>query len=391
MKIIIVGAGIAGLTLGLACQRAGFDVKIYEKAKQLENIGGGLLLWPHAMRYLNDLGLMECLQAVHQSAIRMNLVGHRGQAILRDDHAEIYSLMNGEIFPIDRSELQQRFAALLADNILHLGASCTEIINHEDYAAIRFADGRHDCADLIVGADGVYSTVRKFVAPTREPVYAGFCWWGGVVNRTCVPHFASNEQQTILGQNRLCSVWPTHGEKFMWYLPVKMPLAEFDHEGNGQAQVEALCRDWHPDVMRLVTAPHNEQRFHLPIYELPISTQTTLGRIVLIGDAACASGPLLGQGANKAIEDAYVLVKRLLRKENDIPAMLSHYDSLRFARRQRFLELEHLSVDALMHGSVEALTHFESQLPSINLVMMYQDMIPLVNQAAYDQFVLEVV
>jgi 2-polyprenyl-6-methoxyphenol hydroxylase-like FAD-dependent oxidoreductase len=106
------------------------------------------------------------------------------------------------------------------------------------------------------------------------------------------------------------------------------------------------------------------------------------GRTVLIGDAASAFGPLLGQGANKAIEDAYLLSTLLKNYSSHMQTVLPRYEALRRARHQRFFDLEHLSAEALIHETPEALNFFEKHLPGINLVTMYQDMIPLVNAAA---------
>lgn len=384
MKIIIVGAGIAGLTLGLACQSRGMQVKIVDKATELKTIGGGILLWPHGVSCLDQLGLWEKLQPVCMTATRMNLYGHLGNLILREDHADLYDLLNGEIYPVDRSVMQQRLAAELNDDVLTLGKTCLSVDNLAGHARIIYTDGTEDYADLIVGADGVHSAVRKTVSPDAVPVYSGSCWWGGMVDRIHVPHFPSDEVHFIMGQGKLCSVWPSHGERFMWYLPVKMPLENFSSD-KGQQQAEKICKGWHPDVMRLVTAPQSAQRFHVPIYEVAPPKKIADGRLVLIGDAACVYGPLLGQGVNKAIEDAFVLAKLLHSSTLSISDLLARYHQLRAPRHQRFFDLEHMAADSLMHDQVATLKQFEAALPSINLVMMYQDVIPLVNQAARTQ------
>ena len=176
----------------------------------------------------------------------------------------------------------------------------------------------------------------------------------------------------------------------MWYLPVKMPFANYNQQLDGQLQAAEICSGWHEDVMSIITAPESAQRFYLPIYELKRESTIAFGRTVLIGDAACATGPLLGQGANKAIEDAYVLAKMLQSSPHNIQKTLLCYDDLRRARHRRFFELEHLSADALMHDTLESLLYFEEQLPKINLTMMYQDMIPLVNKAAFEKLMVEV-
>lgn len=384
MKIIIVGAGIAGLTLGLACQAMSMQVKIVDKTKALNTIGGGILLWPHGVSCLDRLGLWEKLKPVCMSATCMNLYGHLGNLLLREDHADLYDLMNGEIYPLDRSVMQQRLAAELNHGVLELGKACQSVESHSDYARIIYADGTEETADLIVGADGVHSVVRQAVSPESVPVYSGTCWWGGMVDRLHVPHFSANEVHFIMGQGKLCSVWPAHNNRFMWYLPVKMPLESFS-SAEGQQQAEAICKDWHPDVMRLVTAPQSAQRFHVPIYQVAPPKQISAGRLVLIGDAACVYGPLLGQGVNKAIEDTFVLSQLLQQHPQSIPDALLPYHPLRAARHQRFYELEQMAADSLMHDEAVTLRQFEAAVPEINLAMMYQDVIPLVNRVARSQ------
>src|SRR3990167_10284156 len=107
MKIIIVGAGISGLTLAYACHCAGMEVSLYDKTRELKNIGGGILLWPHGLRYLEWMGLSNCLLSFRIPIHECSIIGTKGQAILRESYAAINSLIGGEILPVDRSLMQQ--------------------------------------------------------------------------------------------------------------------------------------------------------------------------------------------------------------------------------------------------------------------------------------------
>jgi FAD-dependent urate hydroxylase len=382
MKVIIIGAGIAGLVLGTACQRAGFQVKVFDKASELRSIGGGVLLWPHGLRFLEDLGLLSGLQSAKMSVKAMNIVSHLGNTIYNEDHATLYSLLDGEILPIDRSLLQQRLLYMLSGDVVKLDSAFVRVESNAGKVQAVFADGSVEEGDLIVGADGVNSAVRLATQPESKAAYSGFCWWGGMVDRCHVPEFPVNEVQFILGKNKICSVWPTCGERYMWYLPVKMPLQDFITTGDGSSQAHALSAGWNQNVLNMITAPQSSQRFHVPIYELPPIPNSAKSSVTLIGDAACTTGPLLGQGANKAIEDAYFLCLFLQKYSNDIPQALHRFDALRYSRQQRLFELEHMSADALMHGTDAELNFFEENIPHINLTEMYQDMIPLVNAKA---------
>lgn len=382
-KIIIIGAGMAGLTLAHACLAQGMQVKLFDKAKALRSIGGGIFLWPHAVRFLQTLNLQTLLQHDVMSANYTNLLGHRGNLLLRDSLEEIYSLLGGEIFTIDRSVMQQRFVSALPPETLFLNKACVGVENKQDYAEVFFADGTTEIADLVVGADGVHSALREFLFPGNNPVHTGYCWWGGMVENHHVPTLPKEDVTYIMGLGRNCSIWPIRGDRFMWYLPAKMSLEKFSRE-SGIEQARQLAQHWHPDAARIINAPQCAQYFNVPIFESAPMKQLYHGRTVLIGDAACTFGPLLGQGINKAIEDAYLLAA-LLQQHEPSTALLRHYQSSRLSRHQRFYELEHLSAEALIHDNENSLRQVEAALPQISLVMMYQDIIPLTNLAADQQ------
>ncbi len=382
MKIIIIGAGIAGLTFGLACQRAGMDVKIYDKAKALRNIGGGILLWPHGMRYLEWLGIADCLHPFWVSVRGCRIVGHQGQMIFGENYSTLYTLIGGEILPVDRSLFQQALLAQLTENTLALGKMCKHVHSDQHHARVLFADGTQDCADLIVGADGIFSTVRKSFNLQASLQYTNFCWWGGIIEQAHAPKLSSDEVFIAMTQSKLCIVWPTQGERFMWYLPVKMPANDFIQAGNGFAQLQSICANWNNDVQQIINAPASAKSFHLAIHALPPQASWTTQRIVLIGDAAHALGPILGQGASQAIEDAFVLFHCLQKLTGDVPSMLKRYESLRRTRYERLCELENQAAAMMINDSLEALELFQQQVQQLDLATMYQDLIPLVDEKA---------
>lgn len=382
MKIIIVGAGIAGLTLGLACQRQGMDVKLYEKASALQNIGGGILLWPHGIRYLEWLGLADYWTPFKVPIKGCYMTDNHGQKIFSQPYSQLYSLIDGEILPIDRSLLQQAMLSQLAGNALQLGKTCVAIENNSSQARVIFADGTQDCADLIVGADGIHSAVRKSFKQETCLQYTHHCWWGGLVESRHVPNLALNEVYMAMGVGKMCIAWPTVNENFMWYLPVKMPLQDFIQEGDGQAQLQTLCAGWNADVQQIIDAPSRVKKFHLPINILPAQTHLSDNRVVLIGDAAHTLGPILGQGASQAIEDVFVLMNCLRNKAGDVSQALKYYETFRHAKYQRMAELENQLAESMIHDDAESLASFQQHAHELNLTDMYQDLIPLIDENA---------
>ncbi|TAK78707.1 MAG: FAD-binding protein [Gammaproteobacteria bacterium] len=376
MKLVIIGAGIAGLTLALACQRAGIEVKLYDKAKKLRHIGGGLLLWPHGIRYLTELGLADCLTPYRVSVKGCRMVGTEGQQIFNADYTSFYSLIGGEVLPIDRGLFQQLLANQLAESILELNKQCIEVRHDAHQATVLFSDGTQESADVVVGADGIYSVIRKYVHD-HVTEYTNNCWWGGIAERKYVPSLVSDEVFVAIGKGKMCIAWPIHGDRFMWYLPIKMPEKELAPKEAGITQVQSLCADWNEEVQRIISAPASAQRFHLPLYTLSPHAIRSTSRITLIGDAAHALGPILGQGANQAIEDAYVLIHCLQNHVHSIPRALQQYDILRHERAQRLFELENQSATTMINDDLAALEAF------LDLATIYQDLIPLVDEKAY--------
>jgi len=379
MKIIIIGSGIAGLTLSLACQRSGMQVSIYEKAQQLKNIGGGILLWPHGLRYLNWLGLADCLRPYHVDVTGFDMLSDKGDKIFSEKYADLYSLLGGGILPIDRSIFQQALLAKLDKNNLHLAKTCVRVSSDEKEACAYFADGTEDSADIIVGADGIYSTVRQYVNPHAAHEYANYCWFGGIIEKNNTAFFLKDRACLAMGINKIFIAWPTAQQRMMWYMPVKMSLENYAKDAE-LAQLNRLCADWLPEIKETVFSSSNRQRFYLPIHTMA-PQDLFKQRIVLIGDAAHALGPILGQGASQAIEDAYLLFHSLLKMHDGHHQHLANYATLRLEKYQRLAVLENQTADAMVHETKETLDLFQDQVKDLSLLAMYQELIPWVNEA----------
>jgi 2-polyprenyl-6-methoxyphenol hydroxylase-like FAD-dependent oxidoreductase len=383
MKVIVIGAGVAGLTLGLACQRAGIDVKIYEKTNELRNIGGGILVWPHGMRYLQWLGLSHCTEPYLSSIKKCNIIGYTNEQIFSEDFTHFSMLVGGEPLPIERHLFQQALLKELSPDCLTLGKRCVAVSEDATMARVIFADGSEDQADLIVGADGIHSVVRQCINPTIQPEYTGICWWGGVVDSQFIPHFPAEQSYVALGQGKAFFAWPAFDDKFIWYLPVRMPAEDLISTENGLLQLQSICADWNNvDVKQIVANSIENNRFHLAVNTLPAPTQWSTKRITLIGDAVHATGPILAQGASLAIEDAFILASCLQKNTQAMPHILKHYESLRKDKYARIVELENQSVDMMVTNSLDTLEVLQQQMKYLDLATMYKELIPLVDENA---------
>lgn len=202
---------------------------------------------------------------------------------------------------------------------------------------------------------------------------------GGLINQSDVTQLRPDEAFITVAQGKMCVVWPTFDNKFMWYLPVKMKQEDLC-VGNEKKQLQQICHDWNNEVMSIINASSQSKRFHLPIHTLQPLKTWCQNRITLMGDAAHAIGPILGQGGSQAIEDAYVLFQCLMKTPNNIPQALKQYQQLLYDKSLRLLDLENQSAAGLIHEDDDQLKLFQEQIKGLSLASFYQDLIPWVDE-----------
>ena len=184
MRALIVGAGIGGLTAALALRQAGFDAHVYEQARVLREVGAGLALGPNAVRVLHRLGLAEALRTVGVRSESWDFRDWQSGAVLGRvplaDAAEIR--WGAPFYNVHRADLHDALRAAVGDQHITLGARCVSVEQHGSEVAIGFADGRHATGDLVIGADGIHSVVREYVAGPDQPT-----WWPQIAWRGLAP------------------------------------------------------------------------------------------------------------------------------------------------------------------------------------------------------------
>src|SRR5215207_2042139 len=184
MRVLIVGAGIGGLTAALALRRAGVDAHCYEQAGVLREVGAGLALGANAVRVLHGLGLAEALRAVGVRSESWDFRDWQSGDILgRVPLADAGEVRWGAPFyNVHRADLHDALRAAVGDQHITLGACCVSVDQDGSGVAIGFADGRRLTGDLLIGADGVHSVVREYVAGPDQPT-----WWPQIAWRGLVP------------------------------------------------------------------------------------------------------------------------------------------------------------------------------------------------------------
>ncbi|WP_410572490.1 FAD-dependent monooxygenase [Amycolatopsis sp. cmx-4-61] len=312
----MVGGGIGGLAAAAGLHRVGWTVTVLEKAPEFGDVGAGISLWPNAQRCLDELGvdLGEHLAPQHDGGIR----DRRGRRITRFDGAAFGRRHGRPLGAIHRRDLIAALRAAVPAASLQTGTEVTEV--RED-GLVRHGHTELR-ADLVVAADGIDSRVRHALFPHHpEPVYSGSTAFRGVA------HLPGTRLSTSFDRGTEVGVLPlTGGDVYWWICSVGEP---------GRSAEKPEAAGWHDPIPALLAATPPEAVLHHDLHHLgtPLPTYTR-GRIALLGDAAHAMPPFLGQGGCQALEDAVVLA-HAVSTQDTVDAALASYDRIRRPRSQK--------------------------------------------------------
>jgi salicylate hydroxylase len=345
--IIVAGAGIGGLTAALALAAKGFRVVILEKAERLEEAGAGLQLSPNASRILVELGLQPRLasRAVMPDAINI-MSAREGGEIARLPLGEAASFRAGAPYwVVHRADLQAALQAHVNDNPdieLRLGWQFDDVTSHAKGLTVVQRSGdarRQELAVALIGADGIWSSVRHHLFPDVQPQFSGLIAWRGTLDATALPReYTAPRVQLWMGPNAHLVAYPISGARqinVVAIVPGTWNRPGWSAPGGSNEIKGAFASPrWPPTARMLIGAVDEWRRWAL--FTVPDIGDWSEGAIALVGDAAHAMLPFAAQGAGMAIEDAAVLAKALSDSAGEniagIPAALKRYGRLRRAR-----------------------------------------------------------
>lgn len=345
LRIAIVGGGIGGLTLALALRQRGLAANVYEQAAELTEVGAAVALSANSTRELRRLGVLDEIAAVSTEPTELiyrnwrdgwRIAAHpvRQEQRYRDRFGAPY-------FGIHRADLQRILSRSLGGIGLHLGHRLVNLVEQGGTIGLEFANGRVAQADLVVGADGVRSVVRRWVTGAEGTVYTGTSAFRGIVPANRLPSLPDPQAiQFWMGPEAhlLHYAIGGTGQDVNYFAVVEGP-AVWPRADGSTAELEpdeavAAFKGWHPAVTEMIGAtPH---RLRWGLFAVPHLLRWHRGRAVLLGDSAHAMVPHQGQGANTTIEDAITLAELLRDLEpNALDGMMHRYQALRRARTRK--------------------------------------------------------
>jgi salicylate hydroxylase len=343
-KVIIAGAGIAGLAAALALRRRGVAVVVLEQAAQLREVGAGLQIAPNGSRVLQALGLSAAVEAVACEAaakeVRLWNTGRRWP--LFDLGADARARFGAPYWMLHRGDLHQVLCTACeaaAPGALLTGVRVQQVQTLGDTVRVTAADGRVFEADLMVAADGVHSAQRRAAFGEGAASFTGLMAWRGVVP---VARLAADLRRPVgvnwVGPGGHVITYPVRrGELLNVVAIVEKPAwrGESWSDAGTHDEVHADLAGWHPELHQLIDAM--DTPFRWALLNRPPLADWVSGRSVLIGDAAHPTLPFLAQGANMALEDA-LLLARCLTELDDAPVALARFVALRRPRTTRIVQ-----------------------------------------------------
>ncbi|CAN7361805.1 FAD-dependent monooxygenase [Bradyrhizobium sp. LjRoot220] len=344
--IVVAGAGIGGLTAALALAKQGFRVVVLEKAERLEEAGAGLQLSPNASRILVGLGLQPRLAARAVTPESINIMSARdGGEIARLPLGEAANFRAGAPYwVVHRADLQAALQAEINDSPdieLRLGCQFEDVTAHAKGLTVVQRRGnarQQELAVALIGADGIWSSVRHHLFPEIQPQFAGLIAWRGTLDATALPReYTSPRVQLWMGPGAHLVAYPISGGRqinVVAIVPGTWNRPGWSAPGEANEIKTAFSRQWPATARMLIGAVDEWRRWAL--FTVPDIGGWSDGAIALLGDAAHAMLPFAAQGAGMAIEDAAVLAKALSESSGEntagIPAALKRYGRLRRAR-----------------------------------------------------------
>lgn len=307
-RVVIVGGGVGGLTTALALRRAGVEVEVHERHPELAGRATGFTLWSYAIRHLVELGIedpTEIGSPIEFTEIR----NQEGRLIELMPVGEVSRKLGAPSCDVNRRDLQRVAIRLLGDGVVRMGSECVGVERDGEGAAAILRDGGRAAGDLVIGADGIHSTVRRSVTDREKLDYSGFAGWGGVLDGFEHELLEPNRHVEIWARGSKGGVADLGGGTCRWYVTHRAPP---DGERTvDKAEILGHVEGWYQLLVDAVEAADPASIVSTEAWDLePLETWTS-GRVVLVGDAAHATTPFASMGACMTIQDSVSLVEHL--------------------------------------------------------------------------------
>lgn len=337
LRVIVIGGGIGGTAAALALARIGCDVRVYEQVREKTEVGAGIQISPNATRLLHRYGLGEALKslAVRPEAIEIRRWAS-GAILSREELADtVESAFGAPYYHFHRADLLAVLSEALPTGILQTARRCVGARQGDQGVRADFDDGSFVEGDLLVGADGIHSTIRRVLFGDEHPRFSGNVAYRGLVPAERLAHLDLRHNSTNwMGPHGHFVHYFVSGGRYLNFVAVS-EQANWERESwndRGNVQDARRCyAGWHPQIHTILGAV--DETFKWALFDRAPLARWSIGRITLLGDACHPMLPYMAQGAAQSIEDGAALAGCLAGvSRTDIPPALQRYEKLRKPR-----------------------------------------------------------
>jgi 2-polyprenyl-6-methoxyphenol hydroxylase-like FAD-dependent oxidoreductase len=319
IKVSIIGGGITGLTTAIALYRQGISSTVYEKAPALNEIGAGIWLQPNALFVLKQLGLKDRLEKEGHLIDQMEITNAQLKPFRKLNAENLDTQSENKTLAIHRGRLQRiLFEAVREIGDIKLGYACQSFQSQEDKIDVQFKHDRLE-TDILLGADGIHSQVRKQLFPKAQLRNSKQLCWRGIA-KTALPASMRNIGREAWGQNVRFGFSQVAENETYWFAVAKNNAVDLNNNPSISPLLQQLFKDFDPTVLKLLQHTETNAIHQGELHDLKPMPTWHKGKVCLLGDAAHACTPNMGQGACQGIEDAYYLSHILKMSTSSVDA-----------------------------------------------------------------------
>lgn len=323
MSVAIIGAGIGGLTTALALKKHNIPFTVFEAAEELKPVGAGIILANNAMQVFRHLGIHKEIEQTGNPLYFTTLSKPDFSPLTRVDLKPFEQQFGVQNHTIHRADLHKILVDAVGENNIKLDKRLKNVSRHNGQFLMEFEDNSQETSDYLMGADGIKSKVRTALFGYEHYRDSGqLCWRG--VTAFDIPEPYKHELVEAWGKGKRFGFVPLRNNRVYWYLLIDKSL------GTLSSSLSEFTQDFVPMADALIRKTPQEKIIAAELYDLKPFADWSQPNVCLIGDAAHATTPNLGQGACQAIEDAYALYKLL--EKNDMKTSMQLYPKIRLKK-----------------------------------------------------------
>ncbi|MDV3129080.1 FAD-dependent monooxygenase [Mycobacterium sp. 21AC1] len=346
LRVLVIGAGVGGVSIARGLLRDGHDVTVFEQRPDVQAGGGAVTIWPNGATVLGQLGVD--MDGAGQELSTVRVVTSTGRPLATLNTSTIMHRLGEPVRMVPRQVLLERLLKGFPAERIRCNAHAVGVVNTGTVARVDFADGHAAEADLVIGADGLHSTVRGVVG-ARRPEPTGWCSWQGLA---ALPDGADRHVAfVVIGEHGNLGLWPAGGSDVQWWFDLPWS-PDFVRPARPIDVIRSTFTGWSELVDRVLATLTDDDLAHSPYphFRHPIPGPGH-GALTLLGDAAHTMPPTLAQGTNQALLDTMVLCRALSdfqrNAHRDLSGALRWYEK---TRRHRVAVVSRVASLQVSHG-----------------------------------------